>query len=79
VAEQLDILGNLHAVRSAGFAHQQIAEQFKKLAQLWAAGHLVWGPILAYAFVKGHPISMTVPEDPLQEAVSTIAARYFRI
>lgn len=71
VAEQLDILSNLNKVRSAGPVHQQIVQQLKSLAQLWASGFLVWGPMLAYAFVTEHPITMTVPEDPLQEAALT--------
>ena len=76
VCEQLDILRNLEKTRTGSVVHQQIMEQLHKLTKLWSSGHLVWGPMLAFAYVKGHPITMSVPEDPLQEAaLDSCAAR----
>jgi hypothetical protein len=45
-----------------------MVSQLRALCKCWAAGHLEWGPLLAYAYVVGHPITMQLSEDPLQEA-----------
>jgi hypothetical protein len=45
-----------------------MVSQLRALCKRWADGHLVWGPLLAYAYIVGHPIMMQVSEDPLQEA-----------
>ena len=68
VLEQLGVLGDLRAVREGPAVHQHMVSQLRALCKCWAAGHLVWGPLLAYAYIVGHPIMMQVSEDPLQEA-----------
>ena len=68
VLEQLSVLADLRMVRKGPAVHQHMVTQLKALCKCCAQGHLVWGPMLAYAYVLDHPIKMQVSEDPLQEA-----------
>jgi hypothetical protein len=68
VLEQLSVLADLRMVREGPAVHQHMVSQLKALCKCWAEGHLVWGPMLAYAYVLDHPIKIQVSEDPLQEA-----------
>jgi hypothetical protein len=67
VHEQLGMLAGLRVVKDGAIAAQNMVTQLRAITKLWADGHLVWGPLLAFAYVKGHPISMHVPADSMHE------------
>ena len=68
VLEQLSVLADLRMVREGPAVHQHMVSQLKAVCKCWAEGHLVWGPLLAYAYIMGHPIRMQNSDNPMQEA-----------
>jgi hypothetical protein len=64
----LKVLEGMRAINNGPNVARRIVKQLIALTEAFAAGHVLYGPILGYGYVCGHRFGTYVPDNPLEES-----------